>query len=326
MKLNKKYSIGMRTRIPAIIYVIIVLIISFSALTDTFFTLDNLYNIIKQGTVLIIVSLGMTIVIVSGGIDLSVSSTVGLAGTLIAALLSIGWNFWIALTITILASAVQGLLTGLLIGKAKILPFIVTFSMLYIVRSLSLAITTGGSIHIDDLGFLDFSNRLFIGMPFSFWVIMACAFVIAFIFRFTPFGAHCYAIGVSKENARFLGINVVRVTVYCYIICSVLASISGVVLAGRVATGNALIAQGIEFQAIAAVVIGGTPISGGRGTLTGSIWGALIITIMKSGLTHLGATSELTSAVIGVFVMIAVIIIQLLQKADSFKKVLTERG
>ena len=278
--------------------------------------MDNIYNIIRQGTVLSIVSIGMIIAIASAGIDLSVGSLVGLSGVLIAYLIKNGTNWVFAIFIGIFVCSLFGVISGLVISKGKIFPFVVTFGMLFIVRSISLGFTQGGSIHIESDIFSMINKGYFLFLPIPFWICLVLFIFMNFLMNRTVFGRYIFAIGIDSNAARWMGINVDLYKTFVYFLSAILAGIAGVVLASRVNTGNAMIGQDTQFFAVAAVVIGGTPITGGRGNLVGAVMGALVITILQNGLSLLGFSSELTSAIVGLTLMFGVIIAQLAYQGD----------
>lgn len=312
MKRDKLKSFSMLSQIPGILYILIGLIIIFSVFTNTFISLSNLFNIIRQGSVLIIVSIGMLLAIISGGIDLSVGALLGLTGAIIAYLLQIGINLPLSIILAIAVCSICGLISGLIITKGGIFPFIVTFGMMSIVQGIGLGVTSGGSIHITNESFAYLGSGLFWGVPLALWITIFVVVIVTALLKKTFFSANIYAIGVSEVSARSLGIKVDLQKILVYVISATLAGIAGVVLASRIVTGNAIIGIGAEFEAIAAVVIGGTPISGGRGTLAGTVLGALVITVLKNGLTLCGFPPEATSVITGSVIMISVIIAQVI--------------
>jgi ribose transport system permease protein len=309
--------IGIGRRLPSIAYVLLLVFVLFSIFTPDFFSGGNFVNVIRQGAVLIIVSLGMVVVIMGGGIDLSVGAILGLSGTVLAVMLRGNAGLWMAISISLLACVACGLSSGLIITKGKIFPFIVTFGMLFMVRSISLGITQGGSVHIPNESFVMFGQTNYFGAPAALWIIIILIFAVSVLVRRTRFGSHMYAIGVSSENARALGIRVDLLTIASYTLCALLAGVAGIILASRVATGNALVGVGVEFEAIASVAIGGTPIGGGHGSIAGTIFGALFITLLNNGLTLAGLRSEIVAVIIGASVMAAVVGAQLLYHGGS---------
>jgi ribose transport system permease protein len=300
--------------LPSISYVLLAVVLLFSLLSRDFYTWTNVVNIIRQGTVLVIVSMGMMIVIVCAGIDLSVGAMLGLAGTVIAVLLQQGFSLAAAVPLSLLACCFCGLVAGVIVAKGRIFPFIVTFGMLFMVRSVSLGITQGGSVHIPNTSFIVFGNSTYLGVPAAFWITLVLVVLISVVMRRTSFGTHAYAIGINAENARALGIRVDATVIAAYIASAFLAAVAGIILASRVATGNALVGMGTEFEAVAAVVVGGTPITGGRGSLAGTVMGAIFITLLRNGMNLMGLPSQVVAVVIGVSIMAAVVGAQLLYR------------
>lgn len=301
--------------VPNISWILLGLLIVFSLSEPNFGTLDNAFNLIRQGAVLSIVSMGMMIAITSGGIDLAVGSLVGLSGVVTAFTLSQGLGWPLAILAGIVTCSIAGLISGLIIAKGRIFPFVVTFGMLFIARSLSLGLARGGSIHIDNATFSLINEGYFLQLPMPFWITIALILIVVFLMRRSVFGRYIFSIGSDATCASWMGIKVDLTRILVYVLSGTLAGIAGVVLASRVNTGNALIGQGTEFFAIAAVVIGGTPITGGRGTVAGAILGALVITVLQNGLSLLGLPSETTSAIVGLTLMLGVILAQSVYRA-----------
>lgn len=306
---NKKILRWLRV-VPGITWILFGILIVFFFVVPHFGTADNTFNLIRQGSVLIIVAIGMMIAITSGGIDLSVGSLIGLAGTVIGYMTSRGLGWPLSVIIGILICSIAGFISGLIIAKGHIFPFVVTFGMLFMARSISLGLTQGGSIHIENEAFSFINEGFFLFMPIPFWITLVLIFIVAFLMKRTVFGRYIFSIGNDATSASWMGINIDLYCIVTYIISGMMAGIAGTLLASRVNTGNALIGQGTEFLAIAAVVIGGTPITGGRCSLSGTIMGALMITVLQNGLTLLGLSSEKVSAIVGMTLILGVILAQ----------------
>lgn len=296
--------------IPSITWILIALLILFIIIAPHFGTVDNAFNLIRQGAVLTIVAAGMMVAITSGGIDLAVGSLVGMAGIIIGFAITKGLSWPLAVLAAVLTCSFAGLISGLIIAKGRIFPFVVTFGMLFMARSVSLGIAQGGSIHIETQAFTKMNEGIFLSLPIPFWITLVVVVFVLFLMKRHVFGRYIFSIGSDPINASWMGINVDLYRILVYVLSGTLAGIAGVVLASRVSTGNALLGQGTEFFAIAAVVIGGTPITGGRGSLAGAILGALVITVLQNGLTLLGLSSEKVSAIVGVTLMLGVILAQ----------------
>ncbi len=298
--------------IPEIFWILVVELIIFSIISPHFASVENLFNLIRQSAVLVLVSMGMLFVITSGGIDLSVGSLIGLAGTITAFLSTIGTKWWLAVIIGVGVCGFAGLISGLIISKGKIFPYVVTFGMLFIVRSISLGFTQGGSIHIQDANINLINSGYFLSMPNPFWIILVFIIIGLVLMKRTVFGRYIFSIGSDITTASWMGIKIDVFRILVYFLSGILAGVAGVILASRVNTGNALIGQDTQFFAIAAVVIGGTPISGGRGKLMGAVLGALVVNSLQNGLTLLGFSSELTTTIVGVALMVGVIFAQII--------------
>ena len=306
-----KFLLFLRS-IPSISWILVFMVGIFIVIIPYFGTIDNAFNIMRQGAVLIIVAMGMMMVISSGGIDLSVGSLVGLSGTLTAFLIAKGIIWYFALLIGISACSLIGLINGLVISRGQIFPFVVTFGMLFVAQSISLGFSQGGSIHIDSIPFSIINYGYFLMFPIPFWIMAGLILLIAFIMKRTVIGRYIFAIGNDATSASWMGINVDLYRMVVYLISGTLAGIAGVILASRVRTGNALIGQYTNFFAIAAVVIGGTPITGGRGSFLGAAIGALVITVLQNGLTLFGLSSELITTIVGITLMAGVILAQMI--------------
>lgn len=296
--------------VPSIGWILLGLLVLFIIISPNFGSVDNGFNLFRQGAVLVIVASGMMVTITSGGIDLAVGSLVGLAGVIAGYTLKQGFPWPVAVLGGILACSLAGLISGLIIAKGRIFPFVVTFGMLFIARSISLGLVSGGSIHIENDQFSSINEGSFLFLPTPFWITLFVVLIILLLMKRTIFGRYIFSIGSDPVTASWMGINLDLYRIIVYILSGTLAGIAGVVLASRVDTGNALLGQGLEFFAIAAVVIGGTPITGGRGSLVGAILGALVITVLQNGLTMLGLSSEIVSATVGVTLVLGVIFAQ----------------
>jgi ribose/xylose/arabinose/galactoside ABC-type transport system permease subunit len=311
MKITTRNKLLQQLRaVPSIGWILLGLLVLFILITPNFGSVDNGFNLFRQGAVLVIVASGMMVTITSGGIDLAVGSLVGLSGIIVGSTLKQGYPWEIAVLGGVLACSIAGLISGLIIAKGKIFPFVVTFGMLFIARSISLGIVQGGSIHIENLPFSKINEGSFLFLPIPFWITLVVVLFILLLMKRTVFGRYIFSIGSDPVGASWMGINLDFNRLLVYILSGTLAGIAGVVLSSRVRTGNALLGQGLEFFAIAAVVIGGTPITGGRGSLAGAVLGALVITVLQNGLSLLGLSSEIVSATVGVTLVLGVIFAQ----------------
>lgn len=259
----------------------LLLFVSASLLYDQFFTYTNLSNIIRQVSMVGLVAVGMTFVILVGGIDLSVGSVVALAGVL-AAMLS-GTNVWLAVFLPIAAGALIGFVNGAVVAKLKVVPFIATLASMMGVRGIAYIATNEQSVTVDTAsGFTNLARAYVLGIPLPALIFLAAVGAAAFIAKYTGLGRHLFAVGGNEEASRMMGLHADRVKIAAYSISGMLAGFAGVILASRLGAGQSVAAEGWEMTAIAAVVIGGTLLSGGVGKFSGTLVGVLVIGVITN--------------------------------------------
>lgn len=265
--------------------VALVLVAAFAfARYERFLTEENLTNVLRQNSMLGLVALGMTFVILTGGIDLSVGSLVAVAGVVAAGLA--GRGLLVALFAGVAFAAALGLLNGLVIAKARVQPFIVTLAMMIAARGLALVYTGEKTVSIpaDAAGFRELARgRVDLGLfsiPYPVLILLAAYAVAWLVLNYTRFGRHTYALGDSEEASRLLGLNVGRVTVGVYMLSGAMAGLAGVLLASRLGTGQPVAAVGWELDAIAAVVVGGTLLTGGQGGVGSTLIGMMLLAVV----------------------------------------------
>lgn len=291
-----------------ILWVFVALFIALSFLSPAFIKPGNLLNVAKQISINGILAVGMTIVIISGGIDLSVGSIVALSGVC-ASFLAVNDNSLPLIVPIIVALAVGtlvGLLNGIGIAYGRFQPFIMTLAMMISVRGIALVMTGGMPVFNLKDSFNSISNSSIFGIPKLVYFIVACMFIGQFILRKTVFGKWVYSIGGNEVAARFSGINVKRVKLLCYTLSGLLAGLCGLLMASRITSGNGNSAQSYELNAIAAAAIGGTSMSGGIGNIFGTIVGALIIGVIQNGLDILGVSPFYQQVLQGAIIILAV--------------------
>ncbi|MEP3280509.1 MAG: ABC transporter permease [Stappiaceae bacterium] len=294
---------------------LILLCLFLTIATDSFFSLRNFLNILDQITVLGIMAVGMTFVILIGGIDLAVGSVLALSMMVLGYLnVQAGMPMSVAISGALIAAALSGACAGILITEFKVPPFIATLAMMSIARGLANMITNGSQI----IGFPPWFNLGAIirygGFLTMTVAIMLVVFALAILFlRYRAGGRALYAIGGNPEVARLSGINVKRTTILVYTTCSVLAGLAGVLLAARLDSVQPSSGVAYELDAIAAVVIGGTSLSGGTGGVVGTLIGVLIIGVLRNGLNLLSVSPFLQAVIIGVVIVLAV-------AAETFKR------
>jgi ribose transport system permease protein len=287
---------------------LLALCIFLSFATDRFLSVRNTLNILDQITVLGIMSVGMTFVILIGGIDLSVGSVLALSMMIMGWVANIaGWPIGLAIPLALLVSALSGLVVGLLVTSFRVPAFIATLAMMSVARGVANMITDGQQI----VGFPDWFTMLAIDRHFGILTatvfLMLAIVIVAWLFlKYRSEGRMLYAVGGNPEVARLAGINVSLVTIGVYVLCAVLAGLAGIVLAARLDAVQPSSGFGYELDTIAAVVIGGTSLSGGAGGIGGTLIGVLIIGVLRNGLNLLNVSPFLQQVIIGVVIVLAV--------------------
>ncbi len=303
---RRRFSLGGGATGPFI--GLIAMCIFLSLATDTFFSVRNFLNVMDQVTVIGVMAIGMTLVILIGGIDLSVGSVLALSAMVMGFLgNTIGLPFGVAILAALLAAALCGTVSGLMITQLNMPPFIATLAMMSIARGIASIITDGEQI----VGFPDwFSNLAIIRYGGFLSATVATMIVLAFAFwvflRFRPAGRALYAIGGSPEVARLAGIRVKAVTIRVYMVSGLLAGLAGVILSARLDSAQPSSGLGYELDTIAAVVIGGASLAGGVGGIAGTAVGVLIIGFLRNGLNLLHVSPFVQQVVIGVVIALAV--------------------
>jgi len=286
----------------------ILLCLALSILSDRFLTVNNLTNILRQSTINGIISVGMTLIILTRGIDLSVGSILALSAVITADMLQKGMPVYLAIPFGLLVGAGLGLISGWLVTKMKVPPFIATLGVMTFGRGLALTYTQGKSITGLPEAFR-FSGVGYLGsipMPI---VIALVVFLVAYIvLTRTKFGEYIYAIGNNEIAAKLSGISVKKYVASTYVITGALSALAGQILIARLNSAQPVAGIGFEFDAIAAVVVGGTSFEGGEGTITGTLLGVLIIAVINNGLNLLDVPSFYQAVVKGIVIALALLI------------------
>ena len=312
MKNTMKYMSELTTVIALIILMAVITIIN-----SNFLTANNLLNLLLQVTSNALIAFGMTFVILTGGIDLSVGSILALSSALTAGLLGSGMPVTLAILISLILGFILGMMNGLLISYGKLAPFIVTLATMTIFRGATLVYTNGNPITkgLSDTFLFQFLGQGYIvGIPFPV-IIMFIVFIVLYVLLHkTAFGKSVYAIGGNEKAAYISGVKLNKVKIIIYSISGMMASISGLIITSRLSSAQPTAGASYEMDAIAAVVLGGTSLSGGKGRILGTLIGALIIGVLNNGLNIIGVSAFWQQVVKGVVILIAVLI-------DRFKVV-----
>ncbi len=296
---------------------LIVMVAVLSLLSDKFLTLANQRNILLQISVNLCLSIGMTLIILTGGIDLSVGAILGLAGAVAAGLLKNGVAlnlFGVSLQFTPLGAVAAGILTGLALGgfngfaitRFKLPPFVATLGMLSIARGLTLLWTGGFPITSLGATFGFIGAGIFLGVPMAVWISAGLVALFYFISRRTLLGRYIYAVGGNEKATAFSGIDVDRIKIRVYALGGALAAVAGLIVTARLDAADPKAGLGYELDSIAAVVIGGTSLSGGRGSILGTVLGCLIIGVLNNGLFLLDVSPFWQQVIKGLVILAAV--------------------
>jgi len=295
-KLLKSREIGL---VAILIFITVILSIT----TDTFFSAVNLLNIVRQVTLVTIVATGQTFVITSGGIDLSVGSVLGLSSIVMA--LFISWNVpvGIAIIICLLCGTLLGLTNGVLITRLSLPPFIITLGMMSIARGVIQVITKGFPIMIESPFIMTLGQGNWGALPIMAIFMPVVVAVMHWLYNYTVFGNHVKAVGSNETATRLSGVKVIREKTLVYGLCGLLCGLAGILVTGRLNSGNPNAGLNLEMDSIAAVIVGGTAISGGVGTVIGTTLGALLMGIIRNGLVLLNVNMYWQTVATGMIII-----------------------
>jgi ribose transport system permease protein len=277
--------------------------------TDTFATERNLFNVTRNFAFVGIVALGMTAVIISAGIDLSVGSVVVLSGMVAGMTMAAGYSIWIAVALAIGAALLVGFVNGVLIAYVKMPPFVVTLGMLSLARSLAMVLSNNKMVYQfgpDHAKLLWLGGGSILGVPNPLIVLAILALITGFAFNWTAWGRHVFAIGGNEQAATLTGVPVARIKISVYMFASLTAGITGVLEVGWLGGVTTNLGQGMELSVIAAAVIGGANLAGGIGTAFGAVVGAALIEVIRNSLILLGISTFWQGAFVGSFIILAV--------------------
>ncbi|MBO8163521.1 MAG: ABC transporter permease [Brevibacillus sp.] len=289
--------------------ILIALIVLMSILSPTFFTTGNLLNIVRQMSVIGIVAIGVTMIIITTGIDLSSGSVIALVSVVVASLAQVdSYSVVLAIAVGLAVGLLTGVINGTIIAKGKIAPFVVTLGMMTAARGAALLYSGGRPIGNLSESFKFIGQGSLLGIPVPIIIFALVGFVSYILLNKTKFGKYVYAIGGNEQAAIIAGVNVEKYKILIYGYAGLLSSIAGIILTSRIASGQPTAGVMYELDAIAAAVIGGTSLTGGIGTVGGTIIGALIIGVMNNGLDLLNVSSYWQQILKGAIIVTAVLI------------------
>lgn len=288
---------------------LILLFIVIAALNDRFISPSNLSNLLRQVSINALISFGMTFVILTGGIDLSVGSILALSSALLASMITSGMNPEMAVIVAAVIGLGLGAVNGIIVAYGKVAPFIATLATMTIYRGATLVYTNGNPISglSDDPIFMGLGQGDIAGVPVPAILMIIAFLVLLFILNKTPLGRQTYAVGGNEKVSFIAGIKINRVKIVSYAITGLLCALAGAVLTSRLNSAQPTAGMGYELDAIAAVVLGGTSLSGGKGRITGTLIGALIIGTLNNGLNILNVSSFYQQVVKGIVILLAVL-------------------
>jgi ribose transport system permease protein len=305
--ISKEWLIDQKSLIALIFLIVIV-----SFLNPNFFTVDNLLNILRQTSVNAIIAVGMTLVILTAGIDLSVGSVLALCGAFAASMIGMEIPVMVAVPTALLAGAALGAISGVIIAKGKVQAFIATLVTMTLLRGVTMVYTDGRPI---STGFTDtadafawFGTGYAMGVPVPVWIMVVVFASVWYLLNHTRFGRYVYALGGNESATRLSGIDVDKVKIGVYAICGLLAAVAGIIVASRLSSAQPTAGMGYELDAIAAVVLGGTSLAGGRGRIMGTLIGALIIGFLNNALNLLDVSSYYQMIAKAVVILLAVLV------------------
>lgn len=291
---------------------LVLLVAIVSMLSPAFLSSKNIFNILRQTSVNAIIAAGMTFVILTGGIDLSVGSILAISGAVCASLLASGQSIVVGVIAALVIGAVVGFLNGFIISKGKLQPFIATLATMTVLRGLTLVYTDGKPITLGSgelaINFGQIGGGTILGIPTPAIIMIVVFIVCAYILNNTKMGRYTYALGSNEEATKLSGLNTDKIKIWVYTISGILASIAGIIITSRLYSAQPTAGSGYELDAIAAVVLGGTKLAGGSGKIGGTIIGALIIGVLSNALNILDVSSYYQMMVKGAVILIAVLL------------------
>lgn len=292
----------------ALIAALLAVMLIFTLLSPHFLSVSNLMNVVRQMSVTTIVAVGMTFVIISGGIDLSVGAIVAFSGVMAATVLASTSSPVLAVLTGIAIGTAAGLVNGFVTAKFKIAGFITTLAAMQAFRGLGYIVTDGSPVPAQNPSFTILGVGYALGVPIPVWIMIIVVALGVVLLRKTRFGRYTYAVGGNDVAARWTGLPVAKTVAGVYVLTGALAGLAGVILTARLGSGQPSAGTGLELDAIAAVVLGGTSLTGGRGKISGTVIGCVLVAVLSNGLTLLNISSYWQMLIKGLIIVIAVIL------------------
>ena len=288
---------------------LIILVVVIGTISPQFRTVNNIFSLLRQSSVNGLIAFGMTFVILTGGIDLSVGAVLALSTVFAASMISAGVPVPVAVLISLIIGTVLGLISGFLVSKGRLQPFIATLVTMTIYRGITMIYTNGKPIsNLGNSEFLRFiGSGEFLGIPVPVWILLVTFLIFFFLLKKTVLGRKIYAVGSNQKAAAIAGVNINKIKLFVYSVSGFMSALAGIILLSRLGSAQPVLGIGYELDAIAAVALGGTSLSGGRGKFYGTLIGVLIIAVLNNGLNILGVSSYYQDVAKGIVILIAVL-------------------
>lgn len=307
-KMNELFKGASWTRKAGIVASLILLCLFFTIMSDKFFTRGNMTNILLQSCINGTIAIGMTLVIITGGIQLSVGSIMALSSMVAAKMMAAGIPFYVAILAAVLVGLVCGAIDGLLISILKLQPFLVTMGTMSVYRGMTLIISDGLPVRGLDSTFLNGMNAWNGSVPVPVIILLVLLVIFMFVLKYTRYGQYLFAVGGNEEAARFSCVNTVMVKTRTYAVSGLCCAMAAIIYMGRLAAADPQAGDGYEMNAIAAAAIGGASLAGGKGSLLGTMIGACILGTLSNGLTLLNVPSFYQTLFVGLIILVATVI------------------
>ncbi|MCI9134930.1 MAG: ABC transporter permease [Lachnospiraceae bacterium] len=315
-KSEEKRKVFLRD-VPPIVWMLLVMLALFAAIANNFLSVKNLLNILRQSVPLMILAIGQTMIVLTGGTDLSLGAQVSFTTVVWILLAQAGVNIYLAAPIALLFPVGIGGINGILVSKGKVPPFIATFGMQNIVNSIALVVTSGSSLYFSHQIFRRVYESKFLLVATPIWIAVAVFAVSWILLKYTRFGTNVYGLGGNVEALSLAGVNTTGSYIKTYAFAGLLSGIAGLITACRVESGQPTVGSGWEFEAVAVTILGGTSLNTGKGGIGGTVLGVLFLNMLRNGLNISGVSAMYQNAIIGVIVMLAIVLDALMRKSRS---------
>ncbi|NCB56849.1 MAG: ABC transporter permease [Gammaproteobacteria bacterium] len=316
----------------------------FTIMVDGFLEPTSLVIMVKHISINAFLALGISFVIITAGIDLSIGATLGFCGMVAGYMIAKGIvlsplgiaifpSIWVVVPVVLVVGALIGAINGLIITRYNVAPFICTLGTMYIVRGAAMLLSAGetfpglsGNPQLGNTGFEQIGAGTLFGLPYAIWMMFVLAAIVAYIAKKLPFGRHVYSIGDNERAAELSGIKVKNIKIWVYTISGFCAAIAGIVVSSQLVASHPATGTAFEMNAIAAVVLGGTSLAGGRGTITGTLIGAFVIGILADGLVMMGVSEFWQMVIKGIVIIVAVIIDQMQSRLQYKAAIMSQKA